>query len=75
MFKFVFWNIIVAGAMLSVGGGQDVESYVPRFYLTLGIMCLLTFTLLMKVVLGTVYMLKYRCGKKQYIEKKNYEMV
>lgn len=72
VFKFVFWNIIMAAVLLSVGGGQDKESFTPRFYLTLGIMCLLAFTLLMKVLLGTIYMIQYRCGKKQYIKKYNF---
>ena len=55
--------------MLSIGGGQDAKSYRPRFYLTLAIMLLLAFTLFMKVFLGTIYMFRYRCGKKQYIKK------
>ena len=67
VFKFIFWNIVAAAIMLSNGGGQDIESYEPRFYLTLVIMILLAFTLFIKVFLGTIYMFRYRCGKKQYI--------
>ena len=70
VFKFVFWNIIVSGALLSVGGGMDEASYIPRFYLTFGIMCLLAFTLIIKVVLGTIYLFIYRCKKDQY-QKEN----
>ena len=66
VFKFVFWNIIASGALLSVGGGMDEASYIPRFYLTFGIMCLLAFTLIIKVVLGTIYLFIYRCKSDQY---------
>ena len=40
------------------------NDYTARFILTYGIMVILAFTLLVKVVLGLIYTLKYKCTNK-----------
>ena len=60
--KYVFWNIVTAFILLSVGNDN-----VPRFFLTYVIMVILIFTLFLKVFLGTIYLLKYKCQSEQVL--------
>jgi chitin synthase len=53
--KFVIWNIIASVLLLSFS-----ESYVPKFYITLVIMGIISLTLLIKVLLSVIYLVKYK---------------
>lgn len=59
--KFVFWNIFISCVLLKIGGGHADGDFDSRFFLTFGIMGVLTLTLLMKVVIAVVYLSIYRC--------------
>lgn len=54
--KFVLYNMVVAFLLLLFG-----DIYVVRFYITLAIMCLLGGSLSIKVFMGAIYLIKYRC--------------
>ena len=62
--KYVFWNIIVGAIILSLG-----SSYTPRFFITIAMMVIMSSSLALKIVVGIVYMIKYKlstclcCGK------------
>ena len=58
--KYVFWNILTASILLSFGNENE-----SRFYMTYIIMVILVFTLFMKIFLGTIYLIKYKCMDKQ----------
>lgn len=55
--KYVFWNIVCGVLLLSFGA-----SYLPRFFITLAIVIIIGVTMLIKVLLGAIYMVKYRCS-------------
>ena len=54
--KYVIWNIILAAVLLTLG-----STYVNRFWVTFGMVCLIGASLAVKVFIGVFYMLKYRC--------------
>jgi len=54
--KYVFWNILVAFMLLTAGGDA-----IPRFYVTYIIMIILAFTLVLKIFLAIIYLIKYKC--------------
>ena len=54
--KFVIWNVIVASILLTLG--NDSQS---RFWVTFGLVCLISSTQAIKVVVGMFYMLYYKC--------------
>lgn len=43
---------------------EQVNSYVRKFFVTFGIMALIFITLLIKIICGLMYTIKYRCCKK-----------
>jgi hypothetical protein len=55
VFKYIFWNVCLSIGLLSV----EYEYY-PRLVITLGIMVLISFILLVKLVLGLVYSFIYQ---------------
>lgn len=72
--KYVFWNIIVGVFMLVISSPivigvldfdtyQSVlaESYVRKFFVTFAVMALIFLTLIFKMIIGIMYMFKYRC--------------
>jgi|LakMenEpi03Aug12_release.lakeMendotaPanAssembly.Ray.scaffolds.fasta_scaffold4423301_1 hypothetical protein len=54
--KFVLYNLVVGFFLILFG-----DNYVIRFWFTFGIMVLLGFTLAIKVLIGSIYLLIYRC--------------
>ena len=54
--KYVFWNTIFAFILMTLA-----NDYTTRFYLTYVIMCILASTLFIKVFIGIIYMLNYKC--------------
>jgi hypothetical protein len=54
--KFVLYNLVVGFLLILFG-----DNYVIRFWFTFGIMVLLGFTLAIKVLIGSIYLLIYRC--------------
>lgn len=60
--KFLVWNIII-GVTLIVFDGY----LIIKFFALLSMLCLFTFVLAFKMVIGLVYLIKY----KWYIEKRN----
>jgi chitin synthase len=58
VFKFVFWNIIVGILLLSFG-----SNYYSRFFITLGIVAILSLTLIIKIICAVFYFIGYRCCK------------
>lgn len=62
--KYVFWNIVVAAIILSFG-----SSYTPRFFITIIMIGLMGTSLSVKIVIGLLYMIKYKlsnclcCGR------------
>ncbi len=66
--KYVFWNIILSVVLLSLG-----SSYAPRFFITLIIVCLMGSSLGIKIIIGMLYVIKYKmtnticCGPEENI--------
>ena len=56
VYKFVFWNGILGFILLKF---SDREKF--RLWITIVFMALLGFAIVWKVILGTVYMLKFKC--------------
>ena len=56
MSKFVLYNLIAGFLLLAFG-----DDYVLRFWFTFGIMILLGATLILKVIIGSLYMIGYKC--------------
>ena len=54
--KYFFWNIIASILLITLG-----SDYVTRFWITYIIVIILAVTLLMKVITGIIYLLKYFC--------------
>ena len=54
--KFVIWNIIVASLLLTLGNNS-----LYRFWVTFGLVCIITATQAIKVIIGMFYMLYYKC--------------
>ena len=75
--KFLFWNIIVAAALLIISSPltlrgyysyrssdyEDilVDSYVRKFFLIFGLMAIIGASLFIKIFLGAIYSIAYRC--------------
>ena len=53
--KFVFWNAITTVVLISFANNEEV-----RFYLTFAIMSLIVLTIVIKVLVGMGYLIKYR---------------
>lgn len=53
--KFVIWNIIISTAALTLGA-----YYVQRFFITMGMACLIAALLLIKVFVAVFYMISYK---------------
>jgi len=82
--KYIFWNITVGAAMLILSSpinlqglitpqeynGLLVQSYVRKFFMTFFLMVVIGFALLLKIVLGAIYSLGYRCTHKISVTKK-----
>ena len=69
--KYVVWNILLAAVLLTLGA-----SYVPRFWVTFGMVCLIGSSIAIKVFIGILYMIYYKCkrparGKNPTIESKS----
>lgn len=66
----MFWNAVTGFVLLVL-----TDSYVIRFWLTFGVMVLLGFTLALKVILASIYLLKYACKnvccKRETVENPN----
>ena len=54
--KYLLWNSIVAFILMTLA-----NDYTPRFILTYIIMVILSGTLLIKVIIGLMFTLNYRC--------------
>lgn len=74
--KFLFWNIVVAAAMLMISSPINlwygtltkdnyntllIDSYVRKFFMTFALMVVIGFTLFLKIFLGAMYSIGYRC--------------
>ena len=53
--KYVFWNIVFGVILLSFG-----SSYVPRFYITFGIVILMAFSIGIKIFVAVIYLIGYK---------------
>ena len=53
--KYIFWNIIVGAIFLSVG-----SNYAPRFYITIAMVAIMSTSLAIKILIGSLYMIKYK---------------
>ena len=53
--KYVIWNIVGSAVLLTLG-----SSYVPRFWVTFGMVCLIGASMAIKVVIGILYMIYYK---------------
>lgn len=75
--KFLFWNIIVGAAMLIVSSpinisaglitaeiynGFLISSYIRKFFMTFFLMAIIGFALFLKIVIGAMYSIGYRCS-------------
>lgn len=85
--KYIFWNITVGAAMLVISSPINVQglitqneyndllvaSYVRKFFMTFGLMVAIGIALLIKIILGAIYNLCYRCKHKISYEPKDKE--
>ena len=55
VFKYVFWNIVVAAVLLTLGG-----NYQTRFWVTFGMVIMIGGSVGLKVVVAIIYMLIYK---------------
>lgn len=62
--KFVFWNSVFGFILLLLA-----DSYVIRFYLTFIIMAILGLTLFLKVFIGFIYIIIYKCQNSKCCSK------
>lgn len=82
--KFLFWNIVVGAIMLVISSPINLQglittdeyndlliaSYVRKFFMTFFLMVVIGFALFLKIFLGAMYSICYRCSGKNS-EKKN----
>lgn len=54
--KYMIWNIILAAVLLTLG-----EGYQTKFWVTFGMVCLIGLSLGIKVLIGILYFLVYKC--------------
>ena len=54
--KFVIWNTIVASVLVTLGSDPQM-----RFWVTFVLVCIITSTQSIKVLIGMLYMLYYKC--------------
>lgn len=54
--KYVFWNIVGSVLLLSFS-----QMYYPRFYISLVIMVLIVLTIGIKILIGFLYLISYKC--------------
>jgi hypothetical protein len=74
--KFIFWNIIVGAIMLVISSPINlqglitteeyndllIQSYVRKFFMTFFLMAIIGFALFLKIILGAMYSIGYRCS-------------
>lgn len=63
--KYVIWNILLASVLLTLG-----SSYTARFFVTIGMVILIGMSMSIKVFVGVIYMLYYRCKSFSFSKKK-----
>ena len=63
--KYVIWNVILSTVLLTLGA-----MYVPRFFVTFGLVVLIGITMSLKVIVGTFYMIVYKCKTASFKKKK-----
>jgi hypothetical protein len=56
--KFVFWNVVVGAVLLSLTG-----DYAQKFYTTYAVLGFIALFLLIKIFIGTVYLIRSSCRK------------
>lgn len=56
MGKYVFWNIVGSVLLLSFS-----QMYYPRFYISFVIMALVVLTIAIKILIGFLYLISYKC--------------
>ncbi len=65
--KFILWNIVLSGVLLSVG-----SSYKPRFFITIIMVSVIALTLGFKIFIALIYMIVYKiescCCKPKEVE-------
>ena len=54
--KYVIWNIILAAVLLTLGA-----NYGPRFYVTVVMIVIIGISMMLKIVVGVIYMFYYKC--------------
>ncbi len=54
--KYVVWNVILGVVLLTLGA-----SYIPRFFVTIIMVCLIGVSMSVKVLLACLYMIIYWC--------------
>lgn len=76
MAKFVFWNVVVGAIMLIISSPINLKgtittadyndlliaSYVRKFFMTFFLMAIIGFALFLKIILGAMYSIGYRCS-------------
>jgi chitin synthase len=62
VWKFIFWNMVVGVLIVSFG-----DSYTPRFFISFILLIILLFTMVVKIIIGLIYLIHYACTKR--IEK------
>jgi len=63
--KYVIWNILLASVLLTLG-----SSYTARFFVTIGMVILIGISMSVKVFVGVIYMLYYKCKSFSFSKKK-----
>jgi chitin synthase len=63
--KYVIWNILLASVLLTLG-----SSYTARFFVTIGMVILIGMSMSVKVFVGVLYMIYYRCKSLSFRSKK-----
>jgi hypothetical protein len=76
--KYIFWNIVIGTAMLIISSPLDasgvldqerynnliVASYVRKFFMTFALMIIIGFSLFLKILIGAMYNISYRCTRR-----------
>jgi hypothetical protein len=58
VFKFLFWNTCLSFGLISIE-----DSYLPRLVISIFIMSTIALILFFKLLLGLIYIIKYRCER------------
>ena len=54
--KYVVWNVVFGAVLLTLGSG-----YTPRFFVTIGMVAIISLVMFIKILLACLYMIKYWC--------------